>query len=419
MKTNTAANAPMQLRQEMHIGSFMDVILLDLVRRFHSDIEIVIQWNALGKFRQKDGTNNSEAFTNLFNRMKNLVDNYCSPSDCKHFLDDDPKTYNYVLEIVSKMISEKKIILKEYTSWYCRTCNSYLGPIEQLLTSCKQCSIPLTQKRTTDLFVIIDKKSARKLAENFTFIPEKMKKKFIGVFSEMPSQFIITKERPEGFSAEVIDQSLKGKVLDPKFVYSLFPTLTTKLALPQLKTIILGEDILGRYLYYLVSNNQSVLSTHLEIIVHGMLTRDGKKISKHGNFHEITDIHKFLEKYSWEHLKLLCVSSNIGQAIDFDQKMIDVSKLIIKKKNVLIFLEQINAQNKLSDNEPSQTEIEIIKHCEDLITLLSNMELFDFYSGYYFLWFDLLSRRYISELRGNQGTISGLNKVITLIQSVI
>lgn len=419
MKKTVAINAPIQLRREMHIGSFMDVIFLDLIRRFNSDTQIIIQWNALGKFRQKDGTNNIESFETLFNKVRKLIDSYYDQNNCIHFLDDDPKIYNYVLNIVSKMISEQIIKLKDYLAWYCETCNSYLGPIEQSLKFCKQCSLPLSQKRTTDLFISIDKLLIRKLAESFNFIPKKMKNKFLGVFSEMPNEFIITKERSEGFSAEVIDKSLKEKVFDPKFVYSLFPTIAIELGLPKIKTIILGEDVLGRYLYYLLAHNQSILDTELNIIVHGMLTRAGKKISKYGNFPEITNINKFLEKYSWEHLKLLCFSSNIGQAIDFDQKIVEVSKLITKKKNVLFFLEQIIAQDKLPDNEPNETEVEIINHCENLTKIISKLELFNFYSGYHFLWFDLLSRKYIFELRDNQGTKIGLKKIIALLSSIL
>lgn len=419
MKKNTAINAPMQLRQEMHIGSFMDVIFLDLIKRFNPDTEIVIGWNALGKFRQKDGTNKAEAFDFLFDKMKALVNGYYQPNNFIHFLDDEPEIYNYILKIVSKMSSEETIKIKEYNAWYCETCNSYMGPVEQPLKLCKQCSTPLIQKMTTDLFIKIDKKSIRELAENLIFIPEKMKNKFFGVFSEMPDEFIITKERSEGFSAEPINELLKGKVFDPKFVYSLFPTLASKLGLPPIKTVILGEDILGRYLYYFLANNQPVLDPEINIIVHGMLTRAGKKISKYGNFPEITDINKFLEKYSWEHLKLLYLSTNIGQAIDFDQKIIDVSKIIIKKKNVLFFLEQTSAQNKLPDDELSKTEMEIVKSCQSLVKKLSKLELFDFYSGYYFLWFDLLSRRYISELRDNQGSKSGLKKIRELLPTIL
>ncbi len=419
MKTTAAVNAPMQLRLEMHIGSFMDIIFLDLIKRFNPDVEIIIQWNALGRFRQKDGTDNAEAFAILFNRAKGLVNSYYDQNSCLYFLDADPKVHDYVLKIVSKMISEKIIKIKEYVSWYCENCNSYLGPIEQSLKLCKRCSTPLTKKTTTDLFINIDKKSIRELTENLTFSPERMKKKFLGVFSEMPNEFIITKERSDGFSAEIIDKSLKGKVFDPKFVYSLFPTLATELGLPKIKTIILGEDILGRYLYYLLANNQPALTAKINIIVHGMLTRAGKKISKYGNFPEITNINEFLEKYSWEHLKLLCVSSNIGQAIDFDQKIADVSKLVIKKKNVLFFLEQTIAQDKLPDGKLSEAELEIINHCEDLIKKLSKLELFDFYSGYYLLWFDLLSRKYISKLRDNQGSKTGLKKITALLPLIL
>jgi isoleucyl-tRNA synthetase len=150
-----------------------------------------------------------------------------------------------------------------------------------------------------------------------------------------------------------------------------------------------------------------------------MLTRAGKKISKYGNFPEITDINKFLEKYSWEHLKLLYLSANIGQAIDFDQKIIDVSKLVIKKKNVLLFLEQTDAQKKLPADERSETEMEIVKSCQKLIRKLSQLELFEFYSSYHDLWFDLLSRRYISELRNNQGSNSGLKKIRELLPTIL
>ena len=418
MKT-TAVNAPMQLRQEMHIGSFMDVVLLDLIKRFNPDTEIVIGWNALGKFRQKDGTNNAEAFNLLFDRAKALVDGYCQPNNYIHFLDDDPEIYNYILEIVSKMSSEKTVKIKEYNAWYCETCNSYLGPAEQPLKLCKKCSTSLTQKMATDLFIKIDKKSIRTLTENLVFIPEKMKNKFFGVFSDMPDEFIITKERTDGFSAEPINGLLKGKVFDPKFVYSLFPTLAVKLGLPPIKTVILGQDILGRYLYYFLANNQSILDPEINVIVHGMLTRAGKKISKYGNFPEITDINKFLEKYSWEHLKLLYLSANIGQAIDFDQKIIEVAKLVIKKKNVLLFLEQTDAQKKLPADEWSETEMEIVKSCQKLIRKLSQLELFEFYSSYHDLWFDLLSRRYISELRNNQGSQSGLKKIRELLPTIL
>lgn len=418
MKT-TAVNAPMQLRQEMHIGSFMDVILLDLIKRFNPDTEIVIGWNALGKFRQKDGTSNVEAFKLLFDKVKALVDDYCQPNNYAHFLDDDPEIFNYILEIVSKMISEKIVKIKEYNAWYCKTCNSYLGPAEQPLHSCKQCSTPLTQKMTTDLFIKIDKKSIRALTENLIFIPEKMKNKFLGVFSDMPDEFIITKERSEGFSAEAISELLKGKVFDPKFVYSLFPTFAVKLGLPPIKTVILGEDILGRYLYYFLAHNQLVLDPEINVIVHGMLTRAGKKISKYGNFPEITNINKFLEKYSWGHLKLFCLSANIGQTIDFDQKIIEVSKLMIKKKNVILFLEQTEAQKKLPDDEWTETEIEIVKSSQKLIKNLSQLELFEFYSSYHDLWFDLLSRRYISELRNNQGSKSGLKTIKDLLPTIL
>lgn len=419
MKTTAAVNAPMQLRQEMHIGSFMDVIFLDLIKRFDSDTQIIIQWNALGKFRQKDGTSNAKDLKILFNKMRELIHNYYEQGDCIHFIDDDQKIYEHVLSIVSRMISKQIIKSKEYFAWYCETCDSYLGPIEQRLKLCKQCSKPLSQKRTTDLFISIDKLSIRKSAKNFTFIPEKMKKKFLSVFSEMPNEFIITKKRTKGFSAEVINKSLKEKVFDPKFVYSLFPTIATELGLPKIKTIILGEDILGRYLYYLLSHNQTVLDSKVKIIVHGMLTRAGKKISKYGNFPEITDINKFLEKYSWEHLKLLCVSSNIGQTIDFDQKIVEATKLITKKRNVIFFLEQTIAQDKLDEGNLSDTEVEIIDHCEDLIKKLSNLNLFDFYSGYRALWFDLLSRKYISEIRDNQGCKAGIKKITTLLPLIL
>jgi hypothetical protein len=411
MKT-MAANAPLQLRKEMHIGSFMDVIFLDLIRRFNPEIEILIQWNALGKFREKDQTDNTESFNQLFNKMSGLINDYCRQNDIIHLIDDDQKIYKAILEIVSELISQKIIQLKEYLSWYCESCDSYLGPVEQDLRICKQCSSSLTQKTTIDLFIAVDKRAVLNLAKKLSFVPKRMSKKFLGVFSEMPTEFIITKSRLSGFSAENIDATLKNKVFDPKFIYSLFPVLLEKIGLPKISTIVLGEDILGRYLYYLLANGQHLQDLELKIIVHGMLVSNGKKISKYGNLPEISNIDKFLENYSWEHLKLLSVSANIGDNIDFAQKISETSKLITKKKNVMIFLEQALKQELVGDQGLSETEKKIFNHCEQLLIDLKQFELFNFYSNYRRLWFELLSRDYISELKNKLGSKAGLEKII-------
>lgn len=419
MKT-LAINAPMQLRKKIHIGSFMDIIFLDLIKKYHiPNIDIVIEWNALGMFRKKDNTLIHNDMISLHAQMSGIINQYFGLGQMPfHYIDDSDTTFDITKNIVIELIEKDKVFIKKYESLYCKKCNSYIGSMIHPSGVCKICSTKLISKETTDIFIRTNMKDVIKNAKDSNFYPAYTKKKFLGGILQMPSTYPITKSREHGLFASKIESSLKGKVLDPKFIFSLFPIIAKRLGLKDVSTVVIGEDILVRYLYYLFANSGLLQPISLDIFIHGMFVSKGKKISKYNNLPKIVDINGFLNKWSWDHLKLLSLSSVFGKNIDFNEKIIEVQKLIIKRKNVKFFLEIIINQNKLDSNPKSDLEKKIIERCESLTWFLQKFDLHKFYKGYQDLWFNLLSREYISNLKKGIGSVSGLLEINEKINSL-
>lgn len=409
-----ATNAPMQLRKKIHVGSFLDIVYLDLIKKYlYKDIGILIAWNALGLFREKDGTTDRKNFVALQSKMNGFINRYYQGRvDLSHFIDDDNATFQTVFEIVKELIAKDVVCIKEYNALYCSVCNSHPGPASHDLAICSRCSNKLTQEMTSDLFINVNKEEVIICAEESTFYPAYTKNKFLGAIVDLPTNYAITKTRRIGFSAETFDPALAGKVIDPKFIFSLLPVILNRQNQGKLELVVIGEDILARYLYHLFANCATLMPQRLKIYIHGMLKSGQKKISKYGNFPEATDLVEFLERWSWDHLKLLCMYAKFGKNIDFDQAIEDIERLLTKRKNVLIFLHDAQDSGIAFNDAITNLENEIIEYCMTLFEYLQNFELNNFYRGYRKLWYELLSQRYIHDLKKGGGSIEGLSIII-------
>jgi len=413
----SAANAPIQLRKSVHIGSLMDIVYLDLLQNYClPNTELVVEWNALGKFREKDDTLSRDNMKKLFNHLTGIINaNLGEETKAWHFLDDHPKTLEITEQLVQELLKRDLAYFHEYQAHFCEQCNSYLAPKQFEIERCKNCGSKPITKTAFDIFVKSDKNLMLEHLSLARFEPAYTRHKFMETFKIMPNAYAITKTRNFGFSAENFHPKLVGKKFDPKFVASLFPIILERLDRPPLASLVIGEDILGRYLYYLFANGCLFNMRPLNIYVHGLLSDQGKKISKYNHLPISVDISNFLGKWSWDHLRLLCLSSKFGKNIDFQKKLVDVTKLIIKRHNVLMFLNSVSPKYRLAE-KTHELENLIIKHCSDLLKLLSEFEWFEFYKGYRALWFELLSRQYISSIKNGEASKNGINMILKAIK---
>jgi len=418
---NKATNAPMQLRKKMHIGSFMDIIYLDLMKKYQNlDLEIMVGWNALGLFREKDNTVLRNDLQILHQHMSNYV-NAClgSHNAISHYVDDTPQIHETVLDIVKELENRGSINYRTYEAWYCQKCHSFLAPITYTkISKCGRCGSRLITEKTTDLFARTDWKRINESLESSSFNPSYMKNKIRGSFQTFPNSYAITKNRHQGVNVLFLDNQLSGKVIDPKFVFSLFPIILSRLGFAPPNTLVIGEDILTRHLCYLFSNCCLIHPIYLRIYVHGMLVSGKKKISKRENFPDFCNIESFLSKWSWDHLRLLCLTSHFGKSINLDSKLPEAHKIIVKRKNVLSYLDSTLHRIKEGQSHATKLEKDILEHCDNLIELLKQFSLYEYYRGYRHLWYVLLSQLYINAIKNGQATKNGLNAIIRHTKSL-
>jgi len=187
---------------------------------------------------------------------------------------------------------------------------------------------------------------------------------------------------------------------------------------PVLNTLVIGEDILAKYLFYLFACCSAMVPFTPNVYVHGMIMSDGRKISKYGNFPEVSDVVAFLQKWSWDHLRLLCLSCTFGNNIDFEKRIFEVEKLLIKRRHVLKFLHSVKQETNLKYTEMTETERHIVEYCMQLKADIKALNLGAFFQEYRLLWYDYLSRRYISSLRDGDGSRDGLARIIQLCTSI-
>src|SRR6056297_2156012 len=107
MKT-LAINAPIQLRKNIHVGSLMDIIFLDLIKKYYMpDIDIAIEWNALGMFRKKDGTLKHSDMLSLHSQMSEIINQYLRLEKTPfHYIDDNQNTFNITKDIIIELIEK-------------------------------------------------------------------------------------------------------------------------------------------------------------------------------------------------------------------------------------------------------------------------------------------------------------------------
>ena len=414
------ANAPMQLRKRIHIGSFMDIVFMNLLKKHcYKDSNIVIEWNAIGIFREKDDTVSDDKLHSLYTTMTQLADDcVLKEFSAMHYIDDSRDVHDACIEIVNGLLSVGSLSIRTYNALYCSQCDSYIAPASHTLQICGRCSSPLSIKETTDLFAFINKESVKRCANMSHFNPGHAKYKFINSLNSMPSCYAVTKSRKYGISALSFDARLTGKVLDPKFVFSLFPAIIKTMGMGVLDTLVIGDDVLNRLLFNVFASSTLLTPVSLNVFVHGMLMSAGKKISKRDNLPEIRDVRVFCQQWSWDHLSLLCITSEFGKNIDFDSRIIDVHRLIRKRENALMFLHKI-LPNMQRQESFTDIEREIINCCDQLDLLLASFRVHNFYREYRDLWFSLISRRYISSLKKDSGSKDGLLTVIKKIESLI
>lgn len=375
-----------------HIGFAFEAVIADTISKYLRSIGkkvVFISGTDDNSFKlvikAKESGKETQAFVDEFaGEFLKLQEKLCLSYDI--FYRTSSKFHDDFVNKYIDSINKNLIFQKNFRSYFCQDCESFVGFNIPEPKICKYHNKPFTLIDENNYFLKVDDRNKEKLFTNInnkTFIPESVKSESISLCEKF-NDFNFTRENK--YQWGIVYKRDRNYVF-----YSFFDALLGYIGATECKRIDwdnddtciiqnIGRDILKFHSVYFpfmitISDRKH---TPDYLLVHGFVNKNGEKMSKSKN--NLISVNDLLMNYDKSVIRIYLLSKNISEDFEFIFNEIDnISN--IYKKYIMYFSEEIGMFEKGDitniDFHESMLQFQFTNIINKFISIIENNDSFE------------------------------------------